>query len=109
MDLLRATIYRDASNKHDPHQEYVVRVEQLLGPGVNGHRRGQKPSKSTPATDADRPDIRTTTWTVQRRYNDFRNLHLSLQNTISGFDLEFPGKKMTGNLGQYKNVEALIH
>jgi PX domain len=37
---------------------------------------------------------------IQKRYSDFRNLHLSLQNSTSGFELPFPGKKMTGNLGK---------
>jgi PX domain-containing protein kinase-like protein len=33
---------------------------------------------------------------VQRRYTDFRQLHASITNG-SGLELEFPGKKMTGN------------
>ena len=36
------------------------------------------------------------TWSIQRRYTDFRVLHQTLC-TLSGMDLDFPGKKMTGN------------
>ena len=35
-------------------------------------------------------------WKIQRRYNEFRQVHQSLAGNC-GFDLEFPGKKITGN------------
>ena len=38
----------------------------------------------------------STTWTVQKRYSDFRTLHQTLVSN-SGLDIEFPAKKMTGN------------
>ena len=38
----------------------------------------------------------STTWTVQKRYSDFRTLHQNLVSN-SGLDIEFPAKKMTGN------------
>ena len=38
----------------------------------------------------------STTWTIQKRYSDFRTLHQILVSN-SGLDIEFPAKKMTGN------------
>lgn len=35
-------------------------------------------------------------WRIQRRYNEFRQLHQTI-SSLSGLDLPFPGKKMTGN------------
>ena len=81
-------------------QEYVVQVERLFGPS-HDHRRQQQRSKKL--NEKDDPEIiRPTTWTLQRRYTDFRNLHLLLQNNIAGLDIKFPGKKMTGNLGIFQ-------
>ena len=35
-------------------------------------------------------------WNIQRRYTDFRLLHQALASN-SSIDIEFPGKKFTGN------------
>jgi len=81
-------------------QEYVVEVERLLGPNLN-FRRGQQKSKKVSDKSDDPERIKPTTWTVQKRYTDFRNLHLALQNNFNGgLDIQFPGKKITGNLGK---------
>ena len=40
-------------------------------------------------------------WSVSRRYNDFRNLHLTIESLLHGNDVpEFPKKKMTGSMGE---------
>jgi hypothetical protein len=80
-------------------QEYVVQVERLLGPSHDHRRQQQRSIKSNEKEDPGL--IRPTAWTLQRRYTDFRNLHLSLQNNVAGLDIQFPGKKMTGNLGLF--------
>lgn len=36
-------------------------------------------------------------WSIQRRYTDFRLLHASITSNASGIEVEFPGKKITGN------------
>ena len=41
----------------------------------------------------------TKAWTTSKRYNDFVLLNNSLQE--SGLTLNFPKKKMVGNLGNY--------
>ncbi|TRY75081.1 hypothetical protein TCAL_10804 [Tigriopus californicus] len=38
-------------------------------------------------------------WTVRRRYSDFRNLKAVIQES-SGLDFSFPAKKITGNLNE---------
>lgn len=70
------------------HTEYVIQVERLLGPAteVRKSSRSKKDSEESPNC-----------WNIQRRYNDFRNLQVTLLN-MSGVDIPFPGKKMTGNL-----------
>ena len=83
-------------------KEYVIQVERLLGPNLVSNRRSNPKSKKLIEKD-ENDRIRPTTWTVQRRYNDFRNLHLSIQTSVSGLDIQFPGKKMTGNLGNKRN------
>ena len=48
-------------------------------------------------------------WSVSRRYNDFRNLHLTIENLLHGNDVpEFPKKKMTGSMGKTLPHKSLL-
>ena len=85
----------------------MIQVERLLGPNLVSNRRSNPKSKKLIEKD-ENDRIRPTTWTVQRRYNDFRNLHLSIQTSVSGLDIQFPGKKMTGNLGNKRNIFSIF-
>ena len=40
-------------------------------------------------------------WQVKRRYTDFRNMNSALEQLTGEKDfLDFPGKKVTGNMGK---------
>eukprot|EP00095_Tigriopus_kingsejongensis_P005091 maker-scaffold159_size295958-snap-gene-1.36 protein:Tk05091 transcript:maker-scaffold159_size295958-snap-gene-1.36-mRNA-1 annotation:"px domain-containing protein kinase-like" len=81
------TIVANQLNQAGGFIEYIVQVSHLPSSSHYG----------TLVELATLTSIELISWSARRRYTEFRNLKMSLQE-LSGINFAFPGKKITGNL-----------